>query len=98
MVYNVFHVWHFMTVICFCYRRGIFCMAHKAAYSVSVGVLSMVWCLWVRCVPKGQYKAIQGNIDGFRITAAYAWVTGRVFSIWHIKPPIAFLLAHWVTV
>jgi hypothetical protein len=26
--------------------------------------------IWVRRIPKGQYKAIQGSIDGFRITAA----------------------------
>ena len=56
-----------------------------------------VWFdIWVRCVPKGQYKAIQGSIDGFGIAAAYAWVTSGIFVMRRMKPPIAFLLAFWV--
>ena len=47
----------------------------------------------VRRVSKGQYKAKQGSIDGFIFATAYALVTGGVFSIQRIKPPIAFLLA-----
>ena len=69
-------------------RRGIFYTAHKAAYSVSVGV-RVRFDIWVRCVSKGQYKAIQGSIDGFIFTTAYALVTGGVFFMRRIKPLIA---------